>query len=113
MYGFDATLFWEPTDRMRYRNFVWRTEAYLLDRNIRAPDGSGRDGLSAWGAYTYLQSLLSRTWEAGVRLDYYEPAVESYAEMAEYLYPHAVADAGVADGVAGSGFGRGHGCGNR
>ena len=32
--GVDFTLLWEPTERMRYRNLVWRTEAYFLNKNI-------------------------------------------------------------------------------
>ncbi|MGB9619903.1 MAG: hypothetical protein ACPL7K_05790, partial [Armatimonadota bacterium] len=40
MLGADLTLFWEPTEAMRYRNWLWRSEAYYLHKNILAPDGS-------------------------------------------------------------------------
>lgn len=91
VWGLDFTLLWEPTERMRYRNLVWRTEAYSLDKSILAPDGSGEDSIGAWGAYTYVQGKISRTWELGMRLDYYEPDVKPYADLAGlYLYPHAV-----------------------
>ncbi len=78
--GLDLTYLWEPTDRMRYRNFLWRTEFYYGNRDLVAPDGSGEDTLDSWGVYTELQSKLTRTLEAGVRLDYFEPDDASYAE---------------------------------
>jgi len=79
VYGTDLTLFWEPTGRMRYRNLIWRTEGYLMNRKIQAPDGSGRDCLTAWGAYSYIQTKVSRTLEIGVRGDYYCPDSKPYA----------------------------------
>jgi hypothetical protein len=88
--GLDLNLVWEPTDRMRYRNVVWRSELYLLDRDILAPDGSGPDSLSAWGAFTYLESKLNRKVDLGVRLDYFKPDQKSYA--AGSLAPHAYPD---------------------
>jgi hypothetical protein len=88
--GLDLNLVWEPTDRMRYRNAVWRSEVYLLDRNILIPDGSGRDSLSAWGAFTYLESKLNRTVDLGVRLDYFKPDRKDYATGS--LAPHAYRD---------------------
>jgi hypothetical protein len=87
--GLDLNLVWEPTDRMRYRNVVWRSELYLLDRDILAPDGSGRDSLFAWGAFSYVESKLSRTLGLGVRLDHFEPDEKSYADgsLAPHAYP--------------------------
>lgn len=79
--GADLTLLWEPTERMRYRNWVWRTEAYFLNRGLLAPDGSGKDTLRAWGAYSYFQKKTSRTLEVGIRADYYRPAVKAYAAV--------------------------------
>jgi len=79
--GADLTVLWEPTERMRYQNWIWRTEAYLLKKNILAPDLSGEDTLRAWGAYSYFQKKLNRTTEAGLRVDYYQPDTKSYAAM--------------------------------
>jgi hypothetical protein len=84
VFGLDLNLVWEPTDRMRYRNVVWRSEVYLLDRDILAPDGSGGDSLSAWGAFTYLESKLNRKLDLGMRLDYFKPDQKDYV-----LAPHA------------------------
>ncbi len=78
--GLDLTMLWEPTERMRYQNWVWRTEAYLLKKDILAPDGSGEDTLRAWGAYSYFQKKLNRTTEAGLRVDYFEPDTKAYAD---------------------------------
>lgn len=91
--GADFSVLWEPTDRMRYRNVEWRTEGYLLNKHILAPDDSGTDRIEAWGAYSYLQTKLSRTWQVGVRGDYYRPDTKDYADLAGLsLSPLAVAD---------------------
>jgi hypothetical protein len=88
--GLDLNLVWEPTDRMRYRNMVWRSEVYLLDRDILAPDGSGSDSIAAWGAFTSLESKLNRKLDLGVRLDYFKPDQKDYADGS--LAPHAFRD---------------------
>ncbi|MDP8219031.1 MAG: hypothetical protein P9M03_09935 [Candidatus Theseobacter exili] len=85
VYGADITFFWEPTDRMRYRNFEWRTEAYYLHKNIIASDSSVADTLNPWGIYTSLQSKVTRTIEIGSRADYYRPAVKKYADTTGFL----------------------------
>jgi hypothetical protein len=76
--GLDFTRLWEPTDRMRYRNFLWRTEGYFLARDLITAAGN-RDTARAWGAYTNFQWKLNRTLETGVRLDYYRPDSKPYA----------------------------------
>jgi len=83
--GADLTLRWEPTGNMRYANMEWRTEFYHLTKGILAPDGSGSDEITAWGAYTYLQRKLSRTVDVGVRLDYYRPDSKSYARPGGFI----------------------------
>lgn len=91
--GADLTLLWEPTDRMRYRNWVWRTELYLANKKILAPDGSGESTVSAWGAYSYYQTKVSRTLDLGARLDYYEPDVKAYAgSPGSLLWPLATSE---------------------
>ncbi len=83
VFGADLSYLWEPLDRALYRNVEWRSELYVLNRDILAPDGSGRDSLNAWGAYSYLQSKVARNWILGVRLDYFEPDSKDYAETAD------------------------------
>jgi hypothetical protein len=94
VYGADFTLAWEPTSQMRYRNLEWRSEFYIVNKEIQAPDGSGADRLRPWGAYSSLQAKVSRTVDLGVRLDYYQPEVKSYADLSESLslFPLAVTD---------------------
>ena len=79
VFGADVSLLWEPADRALYRNVEWRSEVYLLNRDILAPDDSGRDDLGAWGAYTYVQSKIARNADIGIRYDYYEPDGKGYA----------------------------------
>jgi hypothetical protein len=83
--GADISVLWEPTERMRYRNVEWRSEVYMLNKRLLAPDNSGTDSINAWGLYSYLQSKLSRTIDVGVRGDYYVPDTKSYAEMSDSL----------------------------
>ena len=95
VFGIDYSMVWEPTDRMRYHNVTWRTEAYALDKAILAPDGSGRDTLTPWGAYSYLEGKVCRTLVLGMRVDYYQPNVKPYATGATTLSPLAVTEDGA------------------
>jgi hypothetical protein len=79
VYGLDCSVVWEPTDRMRYRNIEWRTEFYYVNKNVLAPDSSGKATLNPWGVYTSLQAKMSRTVDVGARFDYYRPDVETFA----------------------------------
>ncbi|MCP4651887.1 MAG: hypothetical protein GY858_00660 [Candidatus Omnitrophica bacterium] len=93
VFGLDFSLLWEPTDNMRYRNIEWRNEVYWLNKSVLAPDNSGGDTLNAWGAYSYIQSKISRTLDIGVRADYYKPDEKSYADVTGLsLAPHAYTD---------------------
>jgi hypothetical protein len=79
--GADLSLLWEPTSRMRYRNIEWRSEAYWLNQEALAPDGSGADTINAWGLYSYLQTKISRAIDIGVRGDFYRPDTKAYANL--------------------------------
>jgi hypothetical protein len=81
--GGDFTIRWEPTERMRYRNLEWRSEVYYLDRDILDPYDLERDTVNAWGAHSYVQSKVARTWDVGIRFDYYEPDSKEYAGLPE------------------------------
>ncbi len=80
-FGIDFTHMWEPTDNMRYRNFMWRTEFYGARKEILTPDKGDKDSIFAWGAYTNLQWKLDRQLESGLRIDYYEPDSQKYAAV--------------------------------
>ncbi len=83
--GADLSILWEPTEKMRYRNFEWRSEVYLLNKRLIAPDNSGADNINAWGLYSYLQSKVSRTTDVGIRGDFYVPDTKSYANITSSL----------------------------
>ncbi|UCG51726.1 MAG: hypothetical protein JSW58_16360 [Candidatus Latescibacterota bacterium] len=85
VYGADLVLVWEPTGRMRYRNIQWRSEAYFVNKEIYAPDNSGRDRLNPWGFYSLIQAKVSRTVEIGIRYDYFEPETKDYASLNDEL----------------------------
>ena len=97
VFGADFTVLWEPTDRMRYRGITWRTEAYALNKDILAPDGSGKDTVNAWGMYSYVEAKASRTVSLGVRGDYFVPDQKDYAASAPASLASVVASEGGAD----------------
>lgn len=82
VFGADLAMLWEPADKALYKNLEWRSEAYLLNRDLLAPDNSGRDNLNAWGAYSYINSKISRNMEVGIRADYFKPDSKNYANTA-------------------------------
>ena len=83
--GADLSVLWEPAEKMRYRNVEWRSEAYWLNKELLAPDGSGSDTIKAWGMYSYLQTKISRTTDIGIRGDFYVPDTKSYANLTSPL----------------------------
>jgi len=85
VFGTDLSVLWEPTEKMRYRNVEWRSEAYWLNKRLLAPDGSGAGTVNAWGLYSYLQSKISRTIDIGIRGDLYVPDTKSYAHISDSL----------------------------
>ncbi|KPK37583.1 MAG: hypothetical protein AMJ65_14245 [Phycisphaerae bacterium SG8_4] len=78
--GADFTYVWEPPQTAMYHNVEWRSELYFLNRDIYAPDGSGRDSLDAWGAFTYVQKKVDRNVYVGIRGDYYRADSKPYAD---------------------------------
>jgi hypothetical protein len=104
VYGADLVVVWEPTDRMRYRNIEWRSEVYVADKEIYAPDDSGTDRIRPWGFYSMVQTKLSRTIEFGVRYDYFAPAVKDYASLSagSSLAPLAVTESDAYRQLAGA-----------
>jgi len=79
--GADFTYVWEPIDRAMYRNIEWRSEIFAFNRDILAPDGSGRDSLSGWGAFSYIHSKIDRNLYLGIRGDYFAPDTKDYAGL--------------------------------
>ena len=83
VYGVDMSYLWEPVDKALYESIEWRSELFILDRDILAPDDSGQDKIDAWGAYSYVQSKVSRSTTVGIRGDYFRPDSKSYANVTD------------------------------
>ena len=81
VFGADMSYLWEPVDEALYKGVEWRSEVFVLNRDILAPDDSGRDGVDAWGAYSYVQTKTSRSTTVGIRGDYFRPDSKSYANV--------------------------------
>jgi len=86
VFGADFTYVWEPVQTAMYRNLEWRSELYFLNRDIYAPDGSGRDSLESWGAFSYLQAKVDYNVYLGIRGDYYNADSRAYADA----YPDTI-----------------------
>jgi hypothetical protein len=67
VWGTDMTLHWQPPSRAKYREFTWRTEVLLSEREDEF-------GVSheAWGGYTYFEGLAARNLYLGARFDWTE-----------------------------------------
>jgi hypothetical protein len=66
---------------MRYRYVEWRTEAYVVDKDTQAPDGSGGDRLHPWGLYSSLLARMTRTIDVGLRYDFCRPETRAYGDF--------------------------------
>lgn len=77
-FGTDVTLHWQPPSRAKYREFTWRTEVLMSERE----DVLGKVH-EAWGGYTYVEGLLTRNLYLGARYDWtespFDPEAESWA----------------------------------
>jgi len=65
VFGTDLTYHWQPPARSKYRELTWRSEVLLSQRD----DPAGGPRRDAWGAYTYLEGLVSPNLYLGLRLD--------------------------------------------
>ena len=85
--GADLTIQWEPVNKAKYRNIVWRTE-FLYGYKQLAPDATGAKQAIHWmGGYSYLQSKLTRSIDVGVRGD----LVQEFALDNRHDYRYQVA----------------------
>ncbi len=80
--GADLTILWEPVNKAKYRNFLWRTE-FLYGYQQRP---SGHENVHWMGGYTYVQAKVSRSIHLGARLDFVQP----FAEGNDHHYVYQV-----------------------
>jgi hypothetical protein len=75
VWGTDMTFHWQPPSRAKYREFTWRTEVLLSEREDEF-------GLShqALGGYTYFEGLVARNLYVGTRFDWTEDPLDPLAE---------------------------------
>jgi hypothetical protein len=67
--GADLTIQWEPVNRAKYYNVLWRTE-FLYGYKQLPRDALGSKQAIHWmGGYSYLQAKVSRRIQIGVRGD--------------------------------------------
>lgn len=64
VYGTDFTLHWQPPTRAKYREVTWRTELLRSER-----EDEERVSRTAWGGYSYIESLLAQNLYGGLRYD--------------------------------------------
>jgi hypothetical protein len=65
--GLDLNFAWAPAQQLRYRGLAWRSEIYLVEKELP------RARLQAIGGYSYLDLRLSDSWVIGLRGDLTQP----------------------------------------
>ncbi len=92
VYGVDLTYRWRPLGQAGYRQFLWRTEGYFTDKELRdadaaalAPGESNR--FNTAGFYTYGEYRLTQRLWLGTRVDWTEvPATRRETEWGVFPY---------------------------
>ena len=75
VFGTDFTYHWQPPSRAKYREITWRTEVLFAQR-----ENEPGELTDAWGAYSYLEGLVSQNLSLGLRLDWTEDPFDPLAE---------------------------------
>jgi hypothetical protein len=75
VFGTDFTYHWQPPSRAKYREITWRTEVLFAQR-----ENLPGELTDAWGAYSYLEGLVSQNLYLGFRLDWTEDPFDPLAE---------------------------------
>jgi hypothetical protein len=92
MYGVDLTYRWRPLGQAGYRQFLWRTEGYFTDKQLRGADAAALlpiedNTFDTAGFYTYGEYRVAQRWWLGTRVDWTEiPAVRRQTEWGVYPY---------------------------
>jgi hypothetical protein len=92
LYGVDLTYRWRPLGQAGYRQFLWRTEGYFTNEDLRGgaaaalPPGESNVFNTA-GFYTYGEYRLAQRWWLGTRVDWTElPATRTQIDWGVYPY---------------------------
>ncbi|MBN2525233.1 MAG: hypothetical protein JXR76_02485 [Deltaproteobacteria bacterium] len=91
----DLTLQWTPLQKAKYRSFTWRSEAYVVHRemsrdpNLLQTGESDTDGKRySFGAYSYVDFRASEQIYMGIRGDIALPTVRSKTSFAYDIVPY-------------------------
>ncbi len=73
LYGVDLTYRWRPLGQAGYRQFLWRTEGYFLNQDVREAVPPATDGIfDTDGFYTYGEYRAGQRVWLGTRVDWTE-----------------------------------------
>jgi len=75
IWGSDLTVHWQPPSKAKYREFTWRTELLLSQREDALDDDH-----DAWGGYSYVEGLARRNLYLGLAYDWVEDPFDSSAK---------------------------------
>jgi hypothetical protein len=71
--GLDLTYFYEPVNMAKYKNFLWRSELFHVNKEITNALSGKNENINTFGGYTYIQRKTSEQWEHGLKFDYTHP----------------------------------------
>jgi hypothetical protein len=92
LYGVDLTYRWRPLGQAGYRQFLWRTEGYFTNKDLRGSAAAllspGESNVfNTAGFYTYGEYRLAQRWWLGTRVDWTEiPATRTQTDWGVYPY---------------------------
>ncbi|HXQ23412.1 MAG TPA: hypothetical protein VN812_17175 [Candidatus Acidoferrales bacterium] len=92
IYGVDLTYRWRPLQQAGYHQFLWRSEGYFTDKQLRGTDAAAlpvteSSTFNTAGFYTYGEYRLAQRWWLGTRVDWTEiPAERHRTEWDTYPY---------------------------
>lgn len=82
--GANLTLFWEPVNKAKYVNFLWRTEFLYGYKQLPDDAMGGRHDIQWMGGYTYVHARLHQRLEIGMRGDLVQRFVEENSKLLVY-----------------------------
>jgi hypothetical protein len=92
IYGVDLTYRWRPLGQAGYRQFLWRSEGYFTERELRGANAAAlpmgeSPVFNTAGFYTYGEYRLTQRLWLGTRIDWTEiPAQRRQTEWGVYPY---------------------------
>ncbi|MDX9999872.1 MAG: hypothetical protein RBU30_01115 [Polyangia bacterium] len=79
--GANLTIFWEPVNKAKYVNFLWRTEFLYGYKQLPDDALGGRHDIQWMGGYSYVNAKLNQRLEVGLRGDLVQRFVEDNSKL--------------------------------